>query len=137
MSIVSCIYQRTGSILRGIGFAQGTKSVACCLYKCDNKWYLMSILQNCEIFTISKKLLNKLSYVPKVLLQKYMAKNSALFSLLSLYFPGYFAQYLKISLADMRYLLLWRVKNVCYQRRCIGDVLYLLCPAYTVNTYLL
>ena len=42
----------------------------------------------------------------ELLVLKIQGKDGVLFLLFSLYFTSYFAQYLKISLADIRYLLL-------------------------------
>ena len=76
-----------------------------------NKRYLMSIFENMRL---SKRQLNKLSKDIKllrieVLLLKIWEKDWLYFVLFSLFFTIYFAQYLKTSLADIRYLLLWCV----------------------------
>ena len=77
-----------------------------------------------EIFALSKKQLNKLSNDTKhteieLLLLKIWEKVGVFFLLLSLYFTSYFAQYLKISLADIRYLLLWCISFVMICVICI------------------
>ena len=46
-----------------------------------------------------------------MLLLKILEKDGAFFLLFSLYFTCDFVQYLKISLADIRFLLLWCVTN--------------------------
>ena len=68
-----------------------------------------------EIFAASKRILNKLSQTPtfwklKCDLWWYENKMVSISCLFSSYFTHYFAQYLlEISLADIRYLLLWFV----------------------------
>ena len=73
----------------------------------------MSIFENYEIFAISKRELNKLSDDTnhKIGSPEDMRKR-VYFLLFSLFFIIYFAQYLKISLADIRYLLLWCVTYI-------------------------
>ena len=76
---------------------------------CDR--YLSVDFDRFEIFALSKRQLNKLSYDTKfitigLILLKVQEKDGVFFLLFSFYLKSYFAQYLKISLADLRYLLL-------------------------------
>ena len=76
---------------------------------------LTSTFDNIKNFA-SKRKINKLSNYTRFkrlncYLWRYEQKDGVYFLLLSLFFTIYFAQYLKTSLADIRYLLLWCVTN--------------------------
>ena len=84
-----------------------------------NKWRLMSILKDMRCLHHARDDKTSFSVVPNLqqinfYFWKYKKKMHGVFCLLfSLYFTSYFAQYLKISLADIRYLLLWCITYYC------------------------
>ena len=76
-----------------------------------NNRYLMCFFERYDVFAFSKRLLNKLSsdthtYTNWTPTFENISKNSIIFWLLSLYFISHFTQYLKIIMADIRYLWL-------------------------------